>query len=369
VAVENQAALLQQLRIDRSANTAGDGKRSAGRRSLRMGALVVATVAVLIAWRLGMRPSESASTAVPGSVTTPDSVSAHDSASSVAQSLAAHPTLAGTSQATPPALGNSILDATGYVIALREATVSAKNIYRVAEVLVQEGQAVEQGQVIARLDDSNLGTALNQAQAQLKQSEAALAATRLAAADARPRFLRDQQQLAEGLISQGVFETTKAGFDAAQAAADVAEQNLAVSRSNVEAARRLLDDTIIRAPFAGVVTAKGAQPGEILAPQLPGGAGIAKIVDMTSLEVDVDVNEKFINKIHAGQAANVTLNAYPDWQIPAVVIGAIPTADRAKATMKVRIAFGQKDARIVPEMGARVSFLESPDPATDSRGH
>jgi RND family efflux transporter MFP subunit len=257
----------------------------------------------------------------------------------------------------------SLLDASGYVVALREATVSAKSIYKVSEVLVQEGQAVKRGELMARLDDSNARAALAQSRAQVKQLEAELTAAKLAADDARPSFLRNRTQLAESLISPEAFDASKISYDAAQSAALVAEQNLAVAKATSEINQRYEDDTIIKAPFDGVVTVKSAQPGEIVSPQFLGGGGIAKIVDMDSLEVDVDVGENFINRVHSKQPAVITLNAYPDRQIPAEVIAVIPTADRSKATVKVRIGFKQKDARIVPEMGARVSFLdESPQP-------
>ncbi len=268
------------------------------------------------------------------------------------------------------AAGASLLDASGYVVALREATVSAKGIYKVDEVLVQEGQAVKQGELMARLDDTNARAALEQSKAQVKQLQAALHAARVAAADARPTFIRNQTQLAEGLISPEAFDAAKSSYDAAQSAELVAEQNLAVARAGEDINRRYEDDTVIKAPFDGVVTVKTAQPGEIVSPQFLGGGGIAKIVDMDSLEVDVDVGENFINRVHANQPAEVTLNAYPEWRIPAEVIAVIPTAERSKATVKVRIGFKQKDARIVPEMGARVSFLEqqaTPQPKVASR--
>src|SRR5579863_431298 len=254
--------------------------------------------------------------------------------------------------------GGSLLDASGYVVALRQATVSAKAIYKVNDVLVQEGQAVKEGQVIARLDDTNARAALEQSKAQVEQLEAALAAAKLADEDARPTYLRNQKQLSEGLISPETSEASKSAYDAAHTAVLVAERNLAVAKAAVEVNQRYEDDTVIKAPFDGVVTVKNAQPGEIVSPQFSGGGGIAKIVDMDSLEVDVDVSENFINRVHPRQAATITLNAYPEQQFPAEVIAVIPTADRSKATVKVRIAFKEKDSRIVPEMGARVSFLE-----------
>jgi RND family efflux transporter MFP subunit len=262
------------------------------------------------------------------------------------------------------ATGGSLLDASGYVVALRQATVSAKAIYKVDELLVQEGQAVKQGEVIARLDDTNARAALEQSKAQVQQIEAALAAAKLADDDARPTYLRNQKQLGEGLISPEAADASKSAYDAAHTAVLVAEGNLAVAKAAVQVNQRYEDDTVIKAPFDGVVTVKNAQPGEIVSPQFSGGGGIAKIVDMDSLEVDVDVSENFIHRVHSKQPATITLNAYPDWQIPAEVIAVIPTADRSKATVKVRIGFKQKDARIVPEMGARVAFL---DDAHESR--
>jgi RND family efflux transporter MFP subunit len=280
----------------------------------------------------------------------------------------AAPARAQTSTATakpPPdsnhgnVVGGSILEASGYVVALREATVSGKSIYRVSEVLVQEGQAVSQGEIIARLDDTNIRAALIQSRAQVKQLQAALAAARMAADDARPIFLRNQRQLSDGLISQDTFDAAKASYDAVTTAVSVAEQNLEVAKAAVDVNLRYQDDTVIKAPFDGVVTVKTAQPGEVVSPQFSGGGGIAKIVDMGSLEVDVDVSENFIHRVHPDQPATITLNAYPDWRIPAAVIAVIPTADRAKATVKVRVGFKKSDSRIVPEMGARVSFLNS----------
>jgi RND family efflux transporter MFP subunit len=326
--MNDKSALLDQLRIDRTQTAP---PRSAGRRwwLAGLGAAVLGTAA-------GVWMFASAHHAVP-----------------------VHPVAARAPAASGgSAAAGSLLDASGYVVALREATVSAKSIYKVNEVIVQEGQAVKQGEIMARLDDSNARATLEQSRAQVKQLESALAAAKVAADDARPSFLRSQAQLAEGLISPETFDAGKASYDAAQTAALVAEQNLAVAKATVEVNQRYEDDTVIKAPFDGVVTVKSAQPGEIVSPQFLGGGGIAKIVDMDSLEVDVDVSENFINRIHSKQAAVITLNAYPAWQIAAEVIAVIPTADRAKATVKVRIGFKQKDPRIVPEMGARVSFFQ-----------
>ncbi|HEY1900434.1 MAG TPA: efflux RND transporter periplasmic adaptor subunit [Steroidobacteraceae bacterium] len=335
--MEDRTALLERLRIDRSAPP---GVSTAGRRwrwLIGVGVAILLLAAGGGAWLL-----TSAADAVPVRAATATAVQ----------------------NAAGPAMGGTLLDASGYVVALRQATVSANSIYKVNEVLVQAGDRVKDGQVIARLDDANTKAALDQARVQVRQSEAALAAAQMAAADLRPGFLRNQTQLKEGLISQDTFDTVKASDDAAEQAVLVAQQNLDVAKANVTVNERYEDYTVIRAPFDGVVTVKNAQPGEIVSPQFSGGGGLAKIVDMDSLEVDVDVSENFISRVHPKQPAAITLNAYPDRHIPAEVIAIVPTADRSKATVEVRVAFKQKDPRILPEMGARVSFLEEAPPAS-----
>lgn len=327
--MNQRTEMLERLRIDRTQHS------QPSTRALRWALAVVAIVAI-VAGAKGFALMTVRSNTEP---------------SSTAAAPAAAPC------ARTPATSGSILEASGYVVALREATVSGKSIYRVREVLVQEGQAVSKDEIIAHLDDTNIQAALIQSRAQVKQLEAALEAARVAATDALPIFERNQRQLSDGLISQDTFDAAQAHFHAMTTAVAVAKQNLEVARAAVDVNLRYQDDTVIRAPFDGVVTVKTAQPGEIVSPQFSGGGGIAKIVDMKSLEVDVDVSENFINRVHPNQLATVTLNAYPDWQIPAAVIAVIPTADRAKATVKVRVGFDQPDSRIVPEMGARVSFL------------
>lgn len=254
-----------------------------------------------------------------------------------------------------------MLDASGYVVARRQATVSAKTTGRVTEVLIEEGQAVQQDEIIARLDDTNSRAALTQAKALLGQAEASREAARVALDDARRIYTRNDQQHAAGVISAQDFDNARAAFNAAESDYAVKQKAAEVARAGLGLAQRAQEDTIVRAPFAGVVTVKAAQPGEIVSPISAGGGftrtGIGTIVDMTSLEVEVDVNENFINRVRPGQKATIRLNAYPDWEIPAEVIAVIPTADRAKATVKVRVGFKQRDARVLPEMGARVAFL------------
>ncbi|MEI9983041.1 MAG: efflux RND transporter periplasmic adaptor subunit [Aliidongia sp.] len=260
-----------------------------------------------------------------------------------------------------PAGGGALLDASGYIVARRSATVAAKITDRVVQVLIEEGQHVEADEIIARLDDTNTNAALSLAKAQVAQAQASVNAARIAAQDAAPLYQRQQKLVAQGWTSAETFDTTRANYDAAQTNLLVQQQVLASTQASVEVAQRNQDDTIVRAPFAGVITVKAAQPGEIVSPISAGGGftrtGIGTIVDMDSLEVEIDVSESFINRVHPNQAATIKLNAYPDWQIPGEVITVIPTADRSKATVKVRVRILAKDPRILPEMGARVQFL------------
>jgi RND family efflux transporter MFP subunit len=270
--------------------------------------------------------------------------------------------------ATAAVAPSSILDASGYVVARRQATVSAKITGKVIMVGIEEGQRVERGQIIARLDDTNAAAGVVQARAELEQSKANLVAAEVAFANATPTFERSEKQFVRAVISAQTFDTAKASYDAARTGLDVAASAVQVAEARLALAERNLDDTVVRAPFAGVVTVKAAQEGEMVSPMSAGGGftrtGIGTIVDMASLEVEVDVSESFINRVVAGQPATVRLNAYPDWSIPARVIAIIPTADRAKATVKVRVGLDTMDERILPEMGARVAFLERAEAST-----
>jgi RND family efflux transporter MFP subunit len=256
----------------------------------------------------------------------------------------------------------SVLDASGYVVARRQATVSAKMTGKVVAVQIEEGQRVERDEIIARLDDTNARATVEEARAQVEQSRANLRAAQVAFANATPTFQRNEQQFVRAFISAQSFDAAKASYDAARTSVDVAERALAVAEARLALAQRSLDDTVVRAPFAGVVTVKAAQEGEMISPVSAGGGftrtGIGTIVDMASLEVEVDVSESFINRVAPGQRVSVRLNAYPDVGVAARVVAIVPTADRAKATVKVRVGFDAIDARILPEMGVRVAFLD-----------
>jgi RND family efflux transporter MFP subunit len=324
-------------------------------------ALIALTVSGFAVWQF-LRYSR----AVPAAATAGESSAAADSADGASGASAAAASDGGTAAQGE---GTSVLDASGYIVAQREATVSAKTTGRLRDLYIEEGQQVTAGQIVARLDDSNTLAALAQASAQVAQAEAGLAAARTALADARPIFVRNQQEHNAAVISAQDFDTAKSAFDNAQSNVAVQSAAVAAARANLRVAQRFEDDTIVRAPFSGVITNKAAQPGDIVSPVSAGGGftqtGICTIVDMNSLEADVDVSENFINRVHPGQRALVRLNAYPDWDIPASVIAIIPTADRSKATVKVRVGFKVRDPRILPAMGARVSFLS--DKLTDKK--
>lgn len=270
---------------------------------------------------------------------------------------------ASTSQ-TPGA--GSVLDASGYVTARRQATVSAKITGKVTEVLIEEGQRVEEGAVLARLDDTEVKAQLGLSRAQLAAARSQVAEIQAQLAQAERDHKRQDELFRRQLVAAQALDAAVAQRDTLRAKLAAAEEQIKVSQQSVDVAQVQLDNTVIRAPFSGVVVAKSAQPGEMISPMSAGGSftrtGIGTIVDMESLEIQVDVNESYINRVRPGQPVEATVNAYPDWKIPAEVIAIIPTADRAKATVKVRIALKKKDARIVPDMGVRVAFLEPAQP-------
>lgn len=260
----------------------------------------------------------------------------------------------------------SVLDASGYVVARRQATVSSKITGKVMEVLIEEGQRVKAGQVLARIDDSNTRAQLALSQSQLDAARASLTEVKVQLAEAERQLKRSLELAEKKLISQQQLDTAQANVDGLRARLTSTDQSVVVAGKALAVQSGFLDDTVVRAPFDGVITQKNAQPGEMISPLSAGGAGtrtgIGTLVDMDSLEVEVDVNENFINRVQAGAPVNAKLNAYPEWDIPAEVVAVIPTADRSKATVKVRVGFKQKDARILPDMGVRVSFLNETKP-------
>ena len=273
--------------------------------------------------------------------------------------------------ATVQAIGSgsgsaSVLDATGYVVARRMATVSAKITGKVREVMIEEGQSVREGEIMATLDPVDADADRTLAASQLAAARSQIGGVQAQLHEAELDASRLGKLVGRQLVSKSQYDQAVAQRDALRAQLATAQRNAKVASDRLAIADNGVDNTIVRAPFAGVVTAKAAQPGEIVSPLSAGGGftrtGIGTIVDMDSLEVEVDVGEAFIGRVQPKMPVEATLNAYPDWKIPAEVIAIIPAADRGKATVKVRIALKQKDPRIVPDMGVRVSFLEAAKP-------
>jgi RND family efflux transporter MFP subunit len=266
--------------------------------------------------------------------------------------------------------GGAVLNASGYVTARRRATVSSKVTGKVLEVFVEEGKAVKKGQVLARLDDSQIRAALGVAQAQLGAAESGVAEDEARLRQAELTLSRRARLIAEGVVGRAEVDDAQADVESLKARIAAAREQIKVARAQVEARQTDLTDMVVRAPFDGIAISKDAQPGEMISPVSAGGGftrtGICTIVDMSSLEIEVDVNETYINRVHAGQRVEAVLDAYPEWKIPAHVITTIPSADRQKATVKVRIGFDGLDPRILPDMGVKVSFLRNDEPAGDT---
>jgi RND family efflux transporter MFP subunit len=271
-----------------------------------------------------------------------------------------------TATAVAPSAGGgagAVLQATGYITARRQATVSTQITGTLTQVLIEEGDHVQKGQVIARLEDSSLRAGLNVAQANIQSAQAQVAHAQAQLTQATADSRRQDELAASGMVSKQAAEQARTAVATYAAQLDARRREADAARAQLASAQVNYDYTYVRAPFAGVVTAKAAQVGEIVSPLSAGGGftrtGVGTIVDMDSLEVGVDVNESFIGQVKADMPAEAVLDAYPDWKVPAHVIAIVPSADRGKATVKVRVALEQKDARMVPDMGVRVSFLGS----------
>ncbi|HEX6163309.1 MAG TPA: efflux RND transporter periplasmic adaptor subunit [Vicinamibacterales bacterium] len=261
----------------------------------------------------------------------------------------------------------SVLQGNGYVTARRKATVSSKVTGKVIEVNVEEGMEVREGQVLARLDDSTLQATLRLYRAQLEAAKRQIPESEVRLAQARVQLQRQERLRQEGLNTPNDIDNAKAEVDSLVARIASLQEQVKVAESQIALQLTAIEDTVIRAPFNGVALSKDAQPGEMVSPVSAGGGftrtGISTIVDMRSLEIEVDVNESYINRVRPGQPVTAVLDAYPDFEIPANVIAVVPTADRQKATVLVRIGFKQLDPRILPDMGVKVTFLRESDTA------
>ena len=270
------------------------------------------------------------------------------------------------------AADTGVLDASGYVTARLQATISSKVTGKIVEVRVEEGMAVQQGDILARLDSSTVERQVEVAVAQVESARSSLAEVRVRLAEAEINLRRTRDLVTANARSQSHLDADQAASDALEARLAVGERDLAVADRLLALRRQELEDRIIRAPFSGVVVAKNAQPGEMISPVSAGGGftrtGICTLVDMSSLEIEVDVNEAYINRVTPGQKVRATLDAYPDWKIPATVITPVPTADRQKATVRVRIGFDELDRRVLPDMGIKVTFLDNSGPDVAAGG-
>jgi RND family efflux transporter MFP subunit len=290
------------------------------------------------------------------------------------------PVTAETGAAAAP---GTVLNASGYVTARRRATVSSKVTGKVLEVRVEEGQEVRRGEVLARLDDSQIRAALAVARAQLESARKVAAEDQARLREAELTLERRRQLLKEGVIGRAELDASEAQVESTKARIALAQQQVEVARSQVQARETDLADMVVRAPFDGVAISKDAQPGEMVSPVSAGGGftrtGICTIVDMTSLEIEVDVSESYINRVRPGQPVEAVLDAYPEWRIPAHVITTVPSADRQKATVRVRIGFepqpktagaggggNRLDPRILPDMGIKVAFLSDRPQAAEA---
>jgi RND family efflux transporter MFP subunit len=268
-----------------------------------------------------------------------------------------------TATASASGGGNAaVLNASGYVVARREATVSSKVTGKIAEILIEEGMVVAEGQLLARLDDESLKPSLVLAQRQLDAARKERAEVEVRHAEALRNLARVTGMRERNLVSEADLDRAQSEAAALAARLEALAGAAAVAEATVRVREQDIEDLYVRAPFPGVIVSKDAQPGEMVSPVSAGGGftrtGIATLVDMDSREIEVDVNEAFINRVAAGQPAQAVLDAYADWVIPSHVINIVPTADRQKATVKVRIAFDALDPRILANMGVKVTFLE-----------
>ena len=320
---------LESLRLDRGTDPQRYGESSARRLRWWIVGAAIALVVAVFAWRM-MNSAVPVQTAVV--------------------------------ESPPGAADGTVLNASGYVVARRLATVSSKITGRITEVLFEEGARVQEGQVLARLDPSTAKAEYDVASRSLEASRRNLREIEVRLADARRTYVRNQSLVEKKLVAQSVLDSSQADVAALEARLAAAQAEVGVAQSQVALSAQGLDDLSIRAPFTGVVISKDAQPGETVSPMSAGGGftrtGIATIVDMDSREIEVDVNEAYINRVRDGQKVGAVLDAYPDWTIPGHVIRIVPTADRQKATVRVRIAFDELDERILPDMGVKVRFLE-----------
>lgn len=347
--MSDKAADLKSLRIDRSAPAEAGSGQGPSRAVLGGVAVVALAAGALAVWLVAGPSTDGAST--------PAKPAAADGRGAGAQGSG--PGGTGASTIAPPQAGGLV--ASGYVVARRVATVSAEITARIKEVLVEEGMVVQAGQVLARLDSTLVDQDVPLARAQVASAQAELQATSANLQEAERVLARTKPLAERNAASQADLTSNEAKVQVLRAQREKGAAAVDIARFTLAKTEEVLARYEVHAPFTGVVTEKSAQPGEIVSPLSTGGftrTGICTIVDMDSLEFEVDVNEANIGRVRPGQPVEAVLDAYPDWKIPAAVIAVIPTANRDKAAIKVRIGIKAKDPRILPNMAAKVLFKE-----------
>jgi RND family efflux transporter MFP subunit len=259
-----------------------------------------------------------------------------------------------------PSQSISQLNASGYVVAQRKAAVASKVTGRLVSLMVEEGSRVKEGQVIARLENEDAVAARDQAEANLRVAQANLNGAQAELEEASRTFHRDEQLVAKGVISRSQYETSEARFLRVQASVAAAEAAVKAGTAALQAAHVALEYTLIKAPFDAVVLTKNADVGDIITPlgaAANAKAAVVTIADLTSLQVEADVSETNLSLVKVGQPCDIQLDALPDFRFRGVVHAIVPTVDRAKATIMVKVRFLDQDPRVLPEMRAKVAFL------------
>ncbi|MCH8172211.1 MAG: efflux RND transporter periplasmic adaptor subunit [Proteobacteria bacterium] len=348
--MQDKSDKLHSLKIDRSdegsENTGGIGRTKI---------IIFASLAVIAAAALWVL--------LPVTDETPGGVDQASNANAGIKSSAS--SSADNQTQSTSAQSQQILNASGYITARRKATVSAEITGRIVEIFIEEGTVVEKGQIVAQLDDTLAKVDLDLAKARVRSAEARISEIEVDLAEAKRVLARTEELIKTQIASQAALTKAQARVDTLKSSYERAAVDIDIAKLEVTRQRETVEKYVIRAPFDGVVVGKNAQPGEMISPVSAGGGftrtGICTIVDMDSLEIEVDVNESYIGRVFAGQKVLATLDSYPDWDIPAAVIAVVPTANRDKATVKVRISLGVKDPRILPDMGVKVAFLKEPE--------
>lgn len=329
---------ISKLKIERAPTAQIPGQRSRRRRwvKLALGAVALAVLAMADGRLLNGKPSVETVT--------------------VAQAY--------------PAQNYTLLNATGYVVAQRKAALSSKATGRLEWLGVLEGSRVKKDEVIARLENRDVSASLGQAQANIKVAQANLEQGQAELADAQAAFQRAADLLKQKFIAAATYDAAQARLNKAKANISGYRAGIAAAQANAQVAQVALDQTVIRAPFDGVILTKSANVGDNITPfssAADSKGAVVTIADMDTLEVEADVSESNLSKIRVDQPAEIQLDAFPELRLAGVVSRMVPTVDRSKATLLVKVRFAERDARVLPDMSAKVAFLSKPVPAEDKQ--